>query len=118
MSGGWDGEERRSSARHPGSFDAVLVVAGADGPEVHTGRTVEVSEAGCAVRLANAPGSSRSGCVLVVHAPEGRVTVLTAPITSAAGSSELVGLRFVQPVRRDDAWERVVLGVAATSPSR
>lgn len=107
-------EERRSAARHAVEVEVVLVVTGEDGPEVHCGRSVEVAEGGCTIRLPYAPGSTRAGGVLVVRTPQGPISMLTAPITSAAGSSEMVGLRFVQAVERDDAWERFVHSVAAT----
>lgn len=91
--------------------DVLLVVAGPDGPEVRTGRLLEGAEGGCEVRLERALGAqARSGGVLVVDTGEGRLAMLTAPVPPADAGSQDLPLRFVQPVERDDAWERFVRG--------
>lgn len=103
---------RRNAPRFPLVADVLLVTPGPDGPELSTGRTVEVSIGGCTVELDRPLEGATSSGVIQVHVDGCDLTMLTAPITGQAAAAERLGLRFVAPTEADPAWAELIDSLA------
>jgi hypothetical protein len=104
---------RRAAPRFPLHAEVVLVTAGPDGPELSTGRTIEVSLGGCSVQLDEPLEGATTSGVLLVRIEGRELTMLTAPISGSAAAADRLGLRFVAPTEPDGAWSELVDRLAA-----
>lgn len=85
------------------AVDAVLVVAGPDGPEVRRGRVHDLGSGGCTVRLDVALHRDAPGGALVLRTGSHEAHLLTGPV-EPMDAGRVVELRFVAPVEPDPGW--------------
>lgn len=107
--------ERRGEPRYSAvGVSATLVTGGVDGPETRRGRLLEVSGGGATLELDDVPEVTPSGPVLIVHAADGDVRLLVAPLGRDAEASRCVRLRFRQPVVPDPAWSELLVSLSSS----
>lgn len=95
-------------------FEALLVAAGPDGPELHTGHTVEVHPGGCALDLQHPLRAPFTGGVVVLRRRDGeQVALLAAPRRRADPGTKVVDLHFLPAVDPDTHWADFLTGGAS-----
>jgi hypothetical protein len=101
----------RVEARHVVSCRAVLVRAGAEGPEVLTGSTVDLGRGGCSLLLDEPiePGGYRNRtCVLTVQYRGDEVRALTGPPILDNGAGRAVRLTLLPMQGAVSGWSEMV----------